>query len=183
MTETRDHVQHEFGFPDEDCARAGPEGGRQEPADFTADAVTEPERAPPANRLWWGALGFVAGALFWHLVGFWSFVGAVAFNEDPHTSVTRPAFPLAVESAIPQGAQRVEPAGTPADENCSAHALDRATGEVTIAPCHWSPLTLAEGTSSARQDLAVADIIERRLIERFGIDPSRIETGSIAQDE
>jgi hypothetical protein len=35
-------------------------------------------RVTPA--LLWGGIGFVLGALFWHLVGFWSFVSDVVLN-------------------------------------------------------------------------------------------------------
>lgn len=34
------------------------------------------------TALYWGGLGFVIGALFWHFIGFWSFVSQIVLNGD-----------------------------------------------------------------------------------------------------
>lgn len=75
------------------------------------------------------------------------------------------------------------PSGTAVDQNCAALALHRTTGEVRVLPCHWLPTVHAQGTAAARGDLALADVIESRLSARLGIDPRRIETGSITQPD
>mgnify|MGYP000196764827 CR=1 FL=1 len=46
--------------------------------------------APGGRKaLWTGLAGFVAGAVFWHMVGFWSFVSQVVYNQDEAKSPSR----------------------------------------------------------------------------------------------
>lgn len=72
-----------------------------------AACVTEParpqafDRAPPVRPTLptgWrtrtlvgtGVLAFFAGALVWHLVGFWSFLSGIVFNPQGGETITRP---------------------------------------------------------------------------------------------
>lgn len=142
------------------------------------------------------AIGFVAGVAFWHLIGFWSFIAEVAFNHDPGSRRTADLVEVPASTA---GAEPAAAAGEPAttaagrdtvtdpirtvagafDANCSALVLDRKSASVRAAPCTPSRLVLVDAGARGRQDLAVADLIERQLSERLGLYPSRIETGSI----
>lgn len=87
----------------------------------------------------WGFGGFLIGAIFWHAIGFWGFIGDVVLKgPDPHASTIARSMPIA------------EPA------NCTALALDRATGETYSAPCARSVHPLEEA-ANGRQDLALAE--------------------------
>ncbi|MEW5964841.1 MAG: hypothetical protein AB1749_14920 [Pseudomonadota bacterium] len=142
------------------------------------------------------AIGFVAGVAFWHMIGFWSFIAEIAFNHDPGSRRTAELVEVPASTA---GAEPAAAAGEPAttaagrdtvtdpiravagafDANCSALVLDRKSASVRAAPCTPSRLVLVDAGARGRQDLAVADLIERQLSERLGLSPSRIETGSI----
>lgn len=141
------------------------------------------------------AIGFVAGVAFWHLIGFWSFLSQMAFNPDPDARRSAELVetpPTATEAQPPAArtpaARRAKP-GNPDgagkavlgafDANCSALVLDRKAGTVAAAPCLPSRLVLVDAGMRGRQDLAVADLIERQLAERLGLSPNPIETGSI----
>lgn len=142
------------------------------------------------------ALGFVAGVAFWHLIGFWSFISQMAFNSDPSSRRvaelvdTPPATAEESSVAAPapatkgSGPSKPDGAGEKVvlgafDANCSSLVLDRKAGTVAAAPCLPSRLVLVDAGTRARQDLAVADLIERQLAERLGLSASAIETGSI----
>ncbi len=62
----------------------------------------------------WAAAGFVAGAVVWHFVGFWSFVSYAVLGGDHR-----------VEAAARQAAPRA----------CATLALDRATGRTKLLGC------------------------------------------------
>ncbi len=113
----------------------------------------EPAATPsrPASQLWaallWGGLGFVAGAVFWHLVGFWSFLSEVVLD--------RTTGPQAAEASSP-------PIGLPAKvvlvdtARCTALALDRRAKLTLAVPCPEDGLALRlEPDNDAREDLAV----------------------------
>jgi hypothetical protein len=148
---------------------------------------------PLAQSLKSLVIGFLAGIAFWHLIGFWSFVAEIAFNHDPGSRraaelVEAPAGSIAPAAANGRAAtaadgdrvaRSVGPSAGGFDANCSALVLDRTSGAVQVAPCTPSRLVLVDAGARGRQDLAVADLIERRLAERFGLSASRIETGSI----
>jgi hypothetical protein len=68
---------------------------------LSASLGTSPGLAPAARRaavrgrsaaLAWGGLGFLVGAVFWHFVGFWSFISEVVFkgrHDAEPTAVVR----------------------------------------------------------------------------------------------
>lgn len=92
---------------------------------------SRPDWVPP---VYWTALGFLAGALFWHFVGFWSFVTRAVFDGDgappaAHHSVatTKPAEPL--PDLSPTGRRMATSA------SCVALTIDRSGGPTRMAPC------------------------------------------------
>jgi hypothetical protein len=86
----------------------------------------------------WGFGGFLIGAIFWHAIGFWGFIGEVVL-KGPDLHVTTVA--------------RAAPPATPA--NCTTLALNRATGETTSVPCA-EQMPLLEEARIGQQDLAFA---------------------------
>jgi hypothetical protein len=89
-----------------------------------------------AAPLAWGFGGFLIGAIFWHAIGFWGFLGEVILKSpDPRVSVVARTTP---PSSLP---------------NCTALAIDRATGRTRSIPCAETA-PLHEEAGLGRQDLA-----------------------------
>jgi hypothetical protein len=89
-----------------------------------------------------GAFGFVCGALFWHVIGFWDFVGQVVLKGTLEDKVT------ADEPITPPVAQRATGSISPSRPNlggrspaakaslaCSIAVPDAAVSETLIGPC------------------------------------------------
>ncbi len=143
----------------------------------TADLKTRPARSAIADvpndpasvrnrRDWtplvWGGLGFIAGMLAWHVIGFWTFLSDVVLNANdaratrsvpvaaraqpqktPKAAVKEPATTDAA-SMTPVTAQKLAAslsgtAGTgppsPAETVCMTLALNRAAGTTAPAAC------------------------------------------------
>lgn len=110
------------------------------------------ERSPKsAGRLraalLWGGMGFVAGAVFWHLVGFWSFVAEVVLDRTAAAQAAAAAPPRSngVPTVILVKADR-----------CTTLALNRRSNLTVAAPCvnDGMALRLVPETGT-RDDLAV----------------------------
>lgn len=77
------------------------------------------ETTPPTNvasrhaPLLVGLACFIAGAVFWHLVGFWGFVAQVAFNQDEAKSPTRLINLDAARAVKSADATKLERPGSP----------------------------------------------------------------------
>lgn len=107
----------------------------------------------------WVALGFVAGALFWHFVGFWSFVTAVVFNGpqraperlSPASEITTGAIPLTPSARL---ARLTERSGIA--PNCSAHRIDRRDGRAKLVLCSPPDLGLRHVPSHGRTHVLAA---------------------------
>lgn len=166
----------------------------------------EPLRFP--TRYWMpyltGAACFVLGALFWHLVGFWSFVSQVAFNDDQQKSAAR-LINLDTVQAVrrtehvalaPRPAARqpnVTIAVINADANtgdmlaellqCSqVRPLPDATG-VDVQACPPLRTRLPHGNNGARANrLMDAREAAERLANGWVTGVSSIETGSLPKD-
>lgn len=92
-----------------------------------------------AAPLAWGFGGFLIGAIFWHAIGFWGFLGEVILKSpEPRVSVVARTAP---PSSLP---------------NCTALAIDRATGRTRSIPCAET-LPLHEEAGLGRQDLAFVE--------------------------
>ncbi|MGL4395128.1 MAG: hypothetical protein ACRCS9_01185, partial [Hyphomicrobium sp.] len=51
-------------------------------ASLTAMPEPLPRRRFDTTPIAWGGLGFIAGALVWHFIGFWAFVSTIVLNQD-----------------------------------------------------------------------------------------------------
>lgn len=102
------------------------------------------------SGLSYGLFGFVLGAIFWHFVGFWDFVGQVMFKS--RTGDTE----IAQASAPPKLKDRVSGvtalAVMPEPHSCSTLQLDRDTGITSMAPCEATPLPLRSVSAAKRDD-------------------------------
>ena len=97
-------------------------------------------------------LGFVAGAVFWHVIGFWAFVGQVVLD--------RPAqYAGQLAAAHPTGPAPDErlAAGSNAIANCARLTLDRG-GNTVVAACQAGPVEAVSvhGEPLQRGDLSIA---------------------------
>lgn len=129
-----------------------------------APARPAPKRvAPPApaNRLgdWpsaliWGGGGFVVGAVFWHLIGFWSFVSAVVLGDTDHRRTTAEAQKGWTTHVIgppsPARTTNRRTAATP----CTALAIDRTGGATASRSCPTGPSPAASPSSAKTDRLA-----------------------------
>ncbi len=90
--------------------------------------------------------------VFWHLVGFWSFVGDIAFNPDSdNAAALSPAQPVSpIETGSLPTVYRVDPA------SCTGLELDRTTNRTVARPCPVDGLALRLDAGNDREDLAVA---------------------------
>jgi len=103
---------------------------------------TMPEGTLPAptsgirSHLGWGVAGFVIGAIVWHLIGFWSFVGDVVLSKPENTTVVeRSQEPSGKPRVLSYVKKRVTSNVSPASRNCSAFYRDEETGMARPAKC------------------------------------------------
>lgn len=83
-----------------------------------------------------GLLGFVAGVVFWHFVGFWSFVSAVVFNQDRepvHVAESQRDDRLGKPPTTVFGG--IPGSHASAQTGCTTLRLDRGTGRTSPIPC------------------------------------------------
>lgn len=142
----------------EDGPRAVPVAGAR------ADAVPSPARRVGFGRvlalldgiggLGWSVIGFVAGAVFWHFVGFWGFVADVILAGGPPAAESTP--PALVRIAEEAHLLRVADASA-----CTLLALDRRTGLTTAAPCEASHGPLPPDAVQGREDRLAAGAAPR----------------------
>ncbi len=111
----------------------------------------------------WGSLGFIAGMVVWHFVGFWWFVAGVVLNSGPGPEISRETSrEIAREIARETSRETTHIAAAPtaraeadqasraptatmttgsiatfhaAAEYCVALVIDRAAGQTVPAPC------------------------------------------------
>lgn len=95
-----------------------------------------PRRAKLAG---WGLIGFLLGAVFWQVVGFWEFLGSFAGDRsDAPASVQRMLGDLTVAPALAHAfAPGVSAAWMAfgAEQNCTTLSRDVETGKTTATPC------------------------------------------------
>ena len=101
----------------------------------------------------YGVLGFILGAIFWHFVGFWDFVGQIMFRGRPSdTQISQAPPPVKlrerVSGAMPL-AVVIEPAA------CTTLLLDRETGITQATACEVEALPLRSLKTARREDVWV----------------------------
>ena len=132
-----------------ETVRAGRPPGRP----FSARRSARP--ATPLVLVLSSALGFVAGALFWHMVGFWSFVNEAVFYQRADGVAPAPASRTAIASMKSQSRQAgvAGPVQAPAG-NCSVALLDRAGGDILVAACDGAGVKFQPPRGIARAGFA-----------------------------
>lgn len=119
----------------------------------SSDLDTGASERPARHALAWAGLGFLAGVLFWHTVGFWQFLSdavlkegraAVAHHEPPASTVASQRPRVAVTSPAPQPRSP-----------CVALQLDRRSGTTASLPCHGRQWHFRHTGPTPRQDLDV----------------------------
>ena len=100
------------------------------------------------TALVWSASGFLAGAIFWHAVGFWRFVSDIVLDPAPGPAQMAAAAPQS-QVSLPT-IYLVDPA------KCTALILDRKTNSTVVQPCPRNGLALRLESNGARESLAVA---------------------------
>lgn len=129
-------------------------GGAEVPAvEFSgvqpqSNAAARDLRAPVI----WGGLGFVAGMLAWHVIGFWSFVSDVAFNDDARTAAAPSGNPQQSVAVI--GHKPRSRGENISNRNCLALAIDRTSGDAKPGACPVDDKPLADAGRTRRDDLA-----------------------------
>ena len=101
------------------------------------------------NGIVWGALGFCAGAIFWHAVGFWGFVSDAVLAGASDTELVRVADARA----------QLQPGESPTihlidPRKCTALELDRGTNRTAVRPCPSDGLSLRLEPGRTRADMA-----------------------------
>lgn len=145
----------------------------------TADTSVATTAAPTAHRaigprLVWGGTGFLAGAIVWHAIGFWSFMADVVFHGPPATAsraapgaqrmaAVDPGQPITTGSITTgsitpsAGTER----GRPGKSVVTVDGDTRApTGTATSEPC--SALVLDRATGATRMAPCLTDELPMR---------------------
>lgn len=151
------------------CANENSETATSQPG---TNVLLASPHGPSSRYAVHAALGFVCGAAFWHLVGFWSFVSETV-HTGPSAAVQRddtlpiPKFDARkIESALSDRHQtqistlqssKQPPLTTGSiskgPRNCSTLALNRRSGRVETRPCGSWVLAQHRLQKSQRQDL------------------------------
>lgn len=109
-------------------------------------ATVIPRRRGFRSALLWSAAGFLAGAVFWHAVGFWRFISDAVLDPAPGpaqmAAVSRPS-----QVSLPT-IYLVDAA------NCTALVLERKTNSTVMQPCPQKGLALRLEPNSERESLA-----------------------------
>jgi hypothetical protein len=97
--------------------------------------------------LGWSVIGFVLGAVFWHFVGFWSFVSDVLLAGPPSAvqPLPRPAIVGSLQTAEAAVAPKVP---------CISLRLDRHGGPTSAAACEPGAGPLLTDSFEGREDRA-----------------------------
>lgn len=105
---------------------------------------------PVRGAALWATIGFVGGAVFWHAVGFWTFMSDLVFDsaEAVAASDVTSGVNDIVTGSLPT-ILHVDPA------NCISLKLDRLAGQTAAHPCPPEGLALRHDESGERGDLAL----------------------------
>ena len=107
----------------------------------------------PQQIIWAGVLGFAAGALCWHMIGFWGFVKEAVFfsrADGAAQAGARTAGPPLKTQSRQTGA--AGPMMAALDGNCSLAGLNRARGEVQVGDCEGAVIKYRPSRGIDRAD-------------------------------
>lgn len=103
----------------------------------------------------WGGLGFAAGLIASHLIGFWAFVAEVVLRDHGSglTQVERSAsLTDRVQKIVVDPPQASPATGTAGPLRCVALGIDRAAGETLTHSCEGHEATLRDAGFRPRGD-------------------------------
>ena len=145
------------------------------------EAKAQPSKAAAKSNSWqksvlFCALGFLAGAPFWHLIGFWGYLtGTVqSLQTAERPRVVQEAANVPRASASPARATQPgrKPTAAAVMNNCTALVMDRSTGATLTAACKALAPVLAEATAKPRGDLLAQAWPQASDVADAGRDPS-----------
>lgn len=97
----------------------------------------------------WMTLGFILGAAFWHLVGFWGFLSHVVLHDradgSPSTAIVRKNDVLAA----------TKKAAIEGSRTCAKLVRDRSGGSTRAEPCDPNDPILHYSGLALRDDLGI----------------------------
>jgi hypothetical protein len=98
----------------------------------------------------WTTIGFVCGAIFWHAVGFWTFMSDMMFNGDAAAASHQAELSSdPIETGSLPTIYRIDPA------SCTSLELDRLSNRIEVRPCPNEGLALRLESETTRGDMAV----------------------------
>ena len=144
------------------------------------DPIKTPRTVKPKARLFPVLFGFIAGAVFWHLVGFWSLVADMVFSGPrektvvittsapmtagknqantriTHRSTIQKQRPLEAHNTVPLGGYNTLSAG-----GCTTLSQDTPGGPIKKVPCPQTSQTALEASTSnlTRSDFQEAGVV------------------------
>jgi len=101
-----------------------------------------------ARVLWIGG-GFLAGAVFWHMIGFWTLV-STAVMGGPGAEPAKNVAVVARKTAHPIETGSLRSRQIP----CATLALNRQRGETQLQPCQTAPFHHINGGLGTKADRA-----------------------------
>lgn len=134
--------------------------------DPTGDGTTRRERRE-LRGIHWGVAGFLAGTVFWHLVGFWDFVGRIVFRDSgrkvvevsevqaPPTARSHKPRPAKLEGTL-EGAEPIVTGSIAGAVPCIELRRD-ADGATSAGVCTGETRPLKPGNFLRRGDRAAAE--------------------------
>ena len=103
---------------------------------LAAPFAIAPARASRWSTIAWGLLGFFCGALFWHVVGFWDFLGGIVYKRQQEATVIERVLKTQFSEAEEDKPLAVrEQQARAAARNCTTLVMDRMTGTTASRPC------------------------------------------------
>ncbi len=83
----------------------------------------------------WGGSGFVVGAMFWHVIGFWDFMSHVVLGAPESRRSQAEASGWATQVITTPTPGRTTTKRTTVAANCTTMAIDRTRGVTASKPC------------------------------------------------
>ena len=113
--------------------RSGADAVLVAPQRFRAeDAVTSSRRSYAI----WGVVGFLLGAVFWHVIGFWDFLGGIVYKRQQEATIIERVLTMNfVEAEEDRPLAERERAARESAQNCTTLVFDRLSGATISRPC------------------------------------------------
>lgn len=143
--------------------------------------------SPRQKVIAWTGVGFVAGLLFWNLVGLVPDAGVVLRNVPASSGITTASIGVRKHADRPPTSDEASSAAGMVGLNCVTLALDRRERITRARPCEHDHPSLQHSDESDREDLAslsddFASGIARAIEESSGAASNRWERAPTAAD-